>query len=193
MKKFLYNPFENYSEKKLVLIGIVGNLVLVGLSYTLNTKFIGNLKTIAQNNIEFYQVIIQHLIILIATTTMLLLIGKYLNSKTRFIDILATTLVSRIAFCLIPIVNINHKMFQISQKILSTFKTDQPEISIGNDLPYFIMSVLIILLSIVWFLVLLYNGFKTATNAKDVKTLFLFIATIILIEILSQILIFKLM
>ena len=193
MKKFLYNPFENYSEKKLVLIGIAGNLVLVGLSYTLNTKFIGNLKTIAQNNIEFYQVVIQHLTILIATTTMLLLIGKYLNSKTRFIDILATTLVSRIAFCLIPIVNINQKMFTISQKILSTFKTDKPEIAIGTDLPYLVFSLIIISFSVVWFLVLLYNGFKTATNAKDSKTLFLFIATIILIEILSQLLIFKLM
>ena len=193
MKKFLYNPFESYSEKKLVLIGSAGNLVLIGLSYMLNTKFIGNLKTIAQHNIEFYQVIIQHLIILIATTAMLLLIGKYLNSKTRFIDILATTLVSRIAFCLIPIVNINQKMFTISQQILSIFKTNKPEISIGNDLPYFIMSIIIILFSIVWFLILLYNGFKTATNAKDVKTLFLFIATILLIEILSQLLIFKLM
>ena len=171
------------------LLGFFGNVSLVFLSFQFNTKFIGNFKTIPLNDIELINVIFQHLLILFFTTILFFGLGKYINSKTRFIDVFATCLVSRIAFCLIPILNYNDKLFEITKRVIQSLAKVNPEKSIANDLPVLLLFLLIALISIVWFFILFYNGFKTATNAKGTKSVLLFITTLIITEILTRILI----
>lgn len=192
MKKIFINPFENYTEAKLLGVGIIGNVLLVFLSYKFNIQFIGNLKVNPQENTELKNVLLQHLILLSITVVLLLILGKYLNSKTRFVDILAVGLLSRIAFCLIPFVNINQKMFIITNNIMASLAIANPNKAVENEVPLLLFNSIIILLSMVWFFILLYNGFKTATNSKNLKSIVLFIATVVIIEILSRILIFNL-
>ncbi len=189
MKKNLLNPFENYSEKQLLSIGFIGNIILIFLSFQFNTKFIGNLKSIPLNEIDFKNVIFQHFIILTISTILFFGLGKYLNSKTRFIDIFATCFVSRIVFCIIPMLNYNNKMYYITKRVISSLTTINPEKAMENDLPVLLLISMLILISIVWFFILLYNGFKTSTNAKGLKSIILFIATTIIIEILTRTLI----
>lgn len=189
MKKYLLNPFQNYSERQLLIVGFLGNALLVLLCFHFKTKFIGNLKTIPLNSIELKNVIVQHLIIVAITTLLFFGLGKYLNSKTRFIDILVTCLVSRIVFCIIPFINYNNNMFEITKSVLGSLTTVNPEKTIANDLPILLFFAAIVLISTVWFFILLYNGFKTATNAKGTKSILLFITACILSEILTRILI----
>jgi hypothetical protein len=40
--------------------------------------------------------------------------------------------------------------------------------------------------TLIWFSVLLWNGFKVATNAKGIKNIILFIFTILVVEIVSK-------
>ncbi len=192
MKKLLLNPFENYSEKQLLLIGVFGNILLIFLSFQFNTEFIGNLKSNPLNEIVLKDVILQHLIILTLTAFLFFVLGKYLNSKTRFIDVFATCLVSRIVFCIIPLVNLNNKMYEITKRVIGSLATVNPEKAVSNDLPLLLFFAGIALISMVWFFILLYNGFKTATNAKGSKSIILFITTIIITEILTRILIINL-
>ena len=189
MKKLFINPFEHYSEIKLLIAGIGSNVLLIWLSFQFNIQFIGNLKVNPRENTELKNILLEHLILLSITIVLLFILGKYLNSKTRFIDILTASLLSRIAFCLIPFVNINQKMYSITNNIMSSLATSNPNNALKNDLPLLLFFSIIILLSMVWFFILLYNGFKTATNAKNLKSIVLFITTIVIIEILSRILI----
>ncbi len=192
MKNLLYNPFEKYSEKQLLIVGVLGNLLLIFLSYQFNTKFIGNLKLVPLNTIELKNVIFQHLIILISITVLLFGIGKYLNSKTRFIDIFNTCLISRIVFFTIPLMNYNNKMFEITKNGKLLLATSNPAITVTNDVSILLFFSIIALISAVWFFILLYKGFKTSTNAKDSKSTILFITTFIISEILSEIVILNL-
>lgn len=189
MKKIVINPFENYSENKLLLVATVGNIVLLFLSFQFNTAFYGNLKINPTDTITLKAVLEQHFIILFTTVTVLFVVGRYLNQKTRFVDIFATCLLSRIVFCLLPLININLVMFQISKKIIASAGTSNSEIAITNSLSLVLFFSVIILFTIIWFIVLLYNGFKTATNAKGTKSIVLFIAALFVVETLSQILI----
>ena len=189
MKKILLNPFEFFSEKQLLLVGFLGNALLVFLSFYFNMKFIGNLKSIPLNEIEFKNVIIQHLIIVATTTFLFFGLGKYLNSKTRFIDVLATCLVSRVVFCIIPIINYNNKMYEITKRVIGSLTTANPEKAMASDLPLLVFFSVIALMVMVWFFILLYNGFKTSTNAKGSKPIILFIVIATIIETLTRILI----
>ena len=192
MKKLFFNPFENYSENKLLVYGILGNLLLLILSFQFKTQFIGNLKINPKNHIELHEVMLQHAILVTITATLLFILGRYLNKKTRLIDIITTSLVSKIPFCLIPLLNINNKMFTISNEVLLALRCTYPEKNIGNNLIILLLFSAFTIIVMVWFFILLYNGFKTATNAKSSKSIVLFIVTVLIIEITSQILITKL-
>ena len=191
MKKNLFNPFEKYSEYIILQFAVVGNILLLLLSYQFNTQFVGNLKINPTDCINLKDVVIQHAIIISTTTLLLYLTGFYLNAKTRFIDILATYLLSRTSLLLVPLLNINNKMFHVFNQILANISVGNAENTITNNLAALVLFIAITLLSFTWFFVLLYNGFKTATNAKDSKSIFLFITAVLIIEISVRILINK--
>ena len=80
-------------------------------------------------------------------------------------------------------------MFEITKSVLGSLTTVNPEKTMANNLPILLFFTAIVLISTVWFFILLYNGFKTATNAKGTKSILLFITACILSEILTRILI----
>ena len=109
--------------------------------------------------------------------------GQYINSKTRFIDIVNTILISRIAFYLFILIpkpdnEVTKKVMQNNFNQISNF-----------DVSLLILGGIMTLLGLVWYITLLYTGFKTATNAKKMLPIILFVASILLSEILSKILI----
>jgi len=58
---------------------------------------------------------------------------------------------------------------------------------IFDNLILILVFALIGILILVWFVVLAYNGFKVATNAKGTKSTLLFIVSLLVAEILSKI------
>lgn len=192
MKKLLTNPFEKYSENDILLFATAGNFILLIVSFHFNTQFIGNLKINPSNNIEFKDVVTQHALIIFTTTVVLYVTGFYLNAKTRLIDILATCLLSRTVFVFLPLLNIDDKMFKITKQLVANLGAINTENTVTSNLGLLLVFTSITILVLIWFFVLLYSGFKTATNAKDSKSTVVFITAVLIIEIVVQILIKKL-
>ncbi|EOG6917048.1 hypothetical protein ACLH3W_002277, partial [Flavobacterium psychrophilum] len=62
-----------------------------------------------------------------------------------------------------------------------------------NDIGFILFQSIILIIALIWFISLLYNGFKIATNSKETKHTLLFILAIIIAEITSKIIIYKLL
>ena len=191
MKELLINPFKNYSEKKLLLSGIIGTLLLVLLCFVFNTLIIGNLKIIFLDKIILKNAIITNVIIIIITTSGCYILGKIKNKKTRAIDILNAVLISRIPFCIFPLLNVNNQFYEISERIKKSLIIAQPEKIISADVIVVLFLCIPTIFGLVWSFRLLYNGFKIATNTTGQKSLLHFIITILIIEILTRTIVFN--
>lgn len=189
MKKLFFNPFEKHSEKKLLITGIISNLIGILLNFVFNIKTIGILKFDFLDKISIFQVASQSLIIISISSLLLFVTGKIINSKTRFIDVFNAVLIAKIPFFIIPFFNINGTLYHETQKLETILATGKIlEITISTIPVIIIVGLLSILLS-VWAIILLYKGFKIATNAKGTKPIFCFFIGFVVIEIISRLII----
>ena len=187
MKTVLLKPFEVYSEKKLLIIGtIVTILGSLSASY-FNVRYDGAIDLHFVNNTTLYQPFIDNIINIISLCIPLFIVGKIINNKTRIIDIITVILISRIPFYIISLFNINNIVFNASKKLISINPAEK--IAQIKNIEWFIiiMSAILTITALIWFISLLFNGYKIATNAKGGKSIFLFVISIIIAEIISKI------
>lgn len=186
MIKTLLNPFEKYSEKQLFIFGILFLLIGSFLGYQFNALFDSILHISFPDNISFINHLLQNIALTLILTFFLFALGKYFNSKTRFIDILNSSLIARIPFYLTTLSNINDASSTISNKLLESLN-DLKNITISTQ-DYFVLFLtsILSLVGIIWLSILLWNGFKTATNAKTTKQIVLFILIILIANFASS-------
>lgn len=193
MMKLVFNPFERYSEKQLILIGIVTTLIGSLLAISFNARFDGILDLHFVEKVKIYEPIIDILIDTICLVILLFAIGKSINKKTRLVDIISTTLISKIPFYILLFQNINSFSYQITDKLTKSLLTKNYSLEkvTTGEMTYLVFCGILSLVLIVCSITLLYNGFKTATNAKNTKSILLFIVAIILSEVVCKIVISK--
>ncbi|MBO0592143.1 hypothetical protein I2486_12090 [Cellulophaga sp. E16_2] len=191
MKTVLFNPFKKYQENHLFILGLVATLLGSYLGYFFDVRYDGVLDVHFANNTISWQAALDNLINITVLAILLFALGMYMNRKTRFIDILNITLISRIPFYLIPFFNVGGTMERINSEFLNTLLTEQmPNFSTLplNSVLTLGIFALISLLLIIWSISLLFNGFKIATNAKSTIHIILFFTAIIIAEIFSKLL-----
>ena len=192
MKTLLFKPFERYSEQKLLITGITATIIGAFLTYILKCKFIGVLKLTFDDDTSFGQSVLDSTVIITCVTFFLFIAAKYIYKKTRLIDIFVTALVAYIPWYTLPVFNINNTLKTATDNVL---KFSSPELAsqmpLNNLIPLVVFgfSTLAVL---VWFIALLYNGFKTAANAKGTKAMVVFGVALVLADITSRYLIFLL-
>jgi len=191
MKTLLFKPFERYTEQKLLITGSISMAIGVILTYVLNCRFVGAFQMIFDDT-TIIQSLVDILIIMSCLTLFLFIAAKFIYKKTRLIDIIVTALVSFIPFYMLPVFNIND-ILQKSTKELRNFVL--PEMV--NQMPLDTLLPLVAfsffgLFVLIWSIVLLYNGFKTAANAKGIKAIVIFGIALVLADIASRYLIFHL-
>lgn len=190
MKNIFYNPFETYSEKTLLLVGTLFTIIGGCLAYIFNVKYDGVLDLHFTEQISYEAITYLATDILILTFS-LIIVGKYINKKTRFIDVLTAVLISRIPLYFASFLNINNKSFIIGNKILALATTNKMNILTANEVGFMLFQVIIVIGTLIWSIFLLYKGYKTATNAKETKHTLLFILAIVVAEIISKVIIHK--
>ncbi|WP_282117365.1 hypothetical protein [Cellulophaga baltica] len=192
MKILLFKPFEKYSEKTLLLIGVFFTLLGSFFAYVFNIRFDGIIDIHIVPNTLSYQALLDNLINIFCLVLFLYISTKYINKKTRLIDILNTALVARTPFYLLPFFNINDVIEKTSEEV---FQFANPEL-IGqissSNLFIIIVFGLITILFLVWYISLLFNGYKVASNAKGKTPIILFVISLLLAEVLSKFLIVQL-
>ncbi|RZK10756.1 MAG: hypothetical protein EOO46_09445 [Flavobacterium sp.] len=190
MKTVLFNPFEKYTESKLLIFGIVITLIGSYLGYIFQGRFDGILDLHFPDAVTIEQPFLDNLVNIFSLFIFLFLLGKYINPKTRFVDVLTPILIARAPFYLLTLTNYQNYNANLGQKIMTSIDLNNPQNGLNieaSEMFFLALFTGITLLFIVWFVILLFNGFKVATNARGIKNNLLFAGAIILSEILSKI------
>lgn len=186
MKTLLFKPFEKYSENRLLITGLLALFIGTGLAFLLNTRFDGALDIHYGMEVQFQTAVIDQALALVSLVLFLFLAGILVNPKTRFVDILSTVLIARIPLYLASLLNLGGYTSSAGLEIKQSMLHEGSEIS-PFAIVLMVVSIVVILPLIVWSFVLLWNGYKTAANAKGVKAILLFIGAALLAEITSKI------
>ncbi len=188
MKNKLLNPFAYYDEKILFAIGIVSHFFFTYIGYLTKSNFPDFLSI--KKSVEtfsFLELIVQNSTILLVTIFCLFLLGKIINKKTRFIDIVNVALVSRIAYYVVFITDfipvVNRKLELVLHGVTEN------NFDVLNDITTMTVVLLVAFTAIFFLLLMFYYlfiGFKTVTNLKSIKHILLFIGCLFLIEIITS-------
>ncbi|EKT4500476.1 YIP1 family protein [Flavobacterium psychrophilum] len=193
MKILFLNPFKKYSDTILLLFGITFTVLGSLLAYNFNAKFDGLIDLHFDSQVNFFESATYQFLAILILTASLYWVGKYINKKTRLVDVLITVLISRIPLYFCTLFNINNKSYSIGNKILELAVSKKINTLNTNDIGFILFQSIILIIALIWFISLLYNGFKIATNSKETKHTLLFILAIIIAEITSKIIIYKLL
>ena len=190
--KILLNPFEKHSEKALLLFGIIMTFLGSFIAYLTKSRFDGVIDMHVVDQITFLEPLVDNLLNTLLLFLLFYLLGKRINNKTRWVDILSVSIISRIPFYVLPLFNIDGLLAKITEKILNGIdlqNLSQPPVIEFSDLIILLVFAMVTVLCLAWFIALLWNGFRVATNTKGTKNIVLFIVFLLLSEALSKILI----
>ena len=179
MKKIL-NPIKYFQDKKLLTINLLLFCLGTFLAIVFNVRFDGVL------DVHFFETkkpilnMTDNIINIIILTIMLFVTGKIINRKTRMIDCLNTAFYARIPIYFLCFTNIGGISFNINNAVLlGTIQTIQ--------YVYLIFLALISILGIIASVIILFQGFKVASNAKKSKHYVYFFIGLVIAEIVSGI------
>lgn len=190
MKKVLFNPFEQFSERPLILFGISVTILLSMTGAFFNARFDGVIDLHFSTPTFFINTLTDNAINIVILSLALFTLGKYRNNKTRFVDVFTASLIARIPYYILPFFNWNNTVLVESEKLLKQFLTVQPGAVPQFETTNMLVLVLFAgfsLLFLAWFIYLLYQGYKVATNAKGGIEIVLFGVTILIAEVFSKI------
>lgn len=190
--KTLFNPFEKYSERTLLIFGIVATLLGSFLGYLMNARFDGIVDMHLVENIEWHEPLIDNVINALVLFVLFFAFGKIINPKTRAIDILNVSLICRIPIYLVSLTNVGGYLEKSTQNMLDKIDFENmnnpPQFEISDMAITLAFSGIMILL-LIYMIILFWKGFQTATNSKGIRNIILFIVLFIIAEILSKYLI----
>lgn len=183
--KTIFNPFEKYDEKNLLIIGILFFILnIFGCYYAGNVNdSIFHLSHLEENQTVWDVMRINSLSYIFAIIVLFVL-AKFLNNRTRIIDIINTVLTSAIPMILI---------MPISGMSFLKNATESITKSVGNPNQIETINLIVVtafalatLPFMIYSFVLYYNGFKTATNLKKWQHIVLFAVVSLVLTIVSQ-------
>lgn len=190
MKTVFFNPFEKYAENKLLIFGLLITLIGSYLGYLFQGRFDGVIDLHFVPSTTLSEPFIDNIINIVSLFLVLFILGKYINNKTRVIDILTPILIARFPLYLLTFSNYQNFISDASQRLIASIDLQNMPSDLNLDTSDMVITLLFAVLSIlflIWFIILLFNGFKVATNSRGIKNNLLFAGAIILAEILSKI------
>jgi len=192
---WVYNPFEKIAGWKAFGIGIVILCLSTVTGYFGNTVFYG-ISIKAVPCITWCKAFSLQAIGL-ATTVLVMWIIAFLFAKhVRFQDILGTVTLAKYPLVLpaIMFLAISQRLNELNNMLLSATNY-QETMELFNNLSFmdyslFALFVIVSILILVWTITLLFNAFRVSTNLKGGKCVLLFIAIMLISEIVIHIIIF---
>jgi hypothetical protein len=185
----LFNPFSIYTEKQLVFFGIFLTITGSIIGFLCNSTFNGALDMHLIENAKLPIVFLENIINITIVTIILFGLGRYLNSKTRIIDILNTAFWYRLPLYIISVLSSFLIPSDLNNKIAKNINQPEKILSQPLEIVTAVAFGLTSLLFITYAIVLLVNGFKTASNIKKWQHWTAFGFAILLTEIITHILI----
>lgn len=183
----LINPFSRFTEKQLLVFGLMCTIIGSYLASFFGVTFDGIIDIHLYQGMTFLQSIKENLISILLVTILLFGLGKFINPKTRLIDIVNSSLLFRVPFY----VSAGLVSIPLLKKIQEELMKNPNAITGIDFKPLDIIVILLVsavmIITLIYAMALLYNGFKTATNLKLTKHKVFFWITVLMAEILSKI------
>lgn len=190
IKTILFNPFHKFQSKILIITGIVATVFFSVTAYLFQARFDGAIDLHFVNSIEMFEPLIDNIVVILTLSFLLFFAGKIVNRKTRFVDLLAASLIARLPFYLLMFFNFNSAIRNVSKTVTDGITSSNSIAEISNANIWLLLSFAFTgLILISWYLSLLYKGYKVSCNAKNNTAILYFIIAIIGAEILSKYLI----
>ncbi len=187
MKTGLFNPFKFIAGNKALFIGLGAMLATAVLAFIGKVHQDGIIDIHRGRVTASYLYFLEPAIDWICLVIPMYIFGRILSaSSVRFIDIAGTIALARypviiaviINMLFVPIININRL-------------ADIQNLSSGT-MAGLIVSGLVALIVIIWVIALFYNAYSVSTNLKGGKATWSFIASLLIAEILSKIILISL-
>lgn len=176
MKKLL-NPIAHYNEYVLLGIGLISVVLNVVGGHFFQYKMISLLKY-ERAQAGWNELSASALVSYGSGILALFLYGLWINRKTRLLDIVNTVMLASIP----PFLMLWMFRYPFMAQFLD--KLDPQHASLSETA--FLMLVALVALSILsYFCVLLYRGFKTATNLKTTLQIVLFVLVVFVVSTFS--------
>lgn len=190
MLKKILNPFAYFDDKLLLIIGLIAHILF---SYICNLadSYFPDFLSIKKVNIEFsfVDILYQNTRNVVIAILLFFLYGKFINPKTRIIDIVNVVLISRIAYYVVFITDfipfINNKINKVTEGVLSN------NLTVLQDASTMTVILIVAFIAIFFMVVMFYYlfiGFKTVTNMKNIKQIVGFVAVVFLLILSTTIL-----
>ena len=191
--KWVYNPFEKIAGWKAFGAGIVILCITTVIGYFGNTVFYGISINTVPSVTWGMAFSLQGLGL--AVTVVVMWITALLSAKhVRFQDILGTVTLAKYPLVIEMIIMLAFSKWlnELTGMIMSAGGIQEIMEVFQNltilDYTLFVVMTIVSLLFLVWTIALLYNAFRVSTNLKGSKCTLLFIAIILISEIIINVL-----
>ncbi|REC47803.1 YIP1 family protein [Chryseobacterium pennipullorum] len=189
--KTIFNPFEKFDEKLLLLVGILAVIASIAIGYLTETSFNSIFKIGRLESANLQTVSVLTVVSFAMAIAVLLILGKIFNKKTRIIDIVNTVLISQVFLIMLQALE-KLPYNRTARKNVIQYQQAPEGIFPIWDFTIMTMMSLFVITILIYSIILYYNGFKTATNIKKWQHIALFAVISIITTLVCQIITHKL-
>lgn len=184
IEKLLVNPFEDCSERTMLLIGLLTFGCTLAVSYFGNVVFDGIIQ-IHMGATDGFKIVLGNLSNVLILTLGLFALGKMLYKRVRFIDVLNNVLIARIPILFaglltIPMAAFIPKLDFIGEDPVALMNALRP-----LDLVWISIIAIFLLIFIFYFFYLLVVGIKHSVNSKKKKHVFIVIIGVLVLDVIA--------
>jgi hypothetical protein len=191
--KFLFNPFSYFSKKQTLIIGLIIIFIAGIINYFTSTHFDGIFDIHTGRPSPFIVFLLEGYINLIIITGSLLILGKlFTKQNVNILNFLGQQALARWPLLIASIITIS-KPYQNFISVKSVQEIKEFGIFSFNSLNNTIvsLSLIFIFVIILWMIILMYKSFKQTFKVQGIKGAFLFISGSIIAEIISKLIILR--
>ena len=183
--QILLNPFTKFSEKTLFFFGLITLFTGSYTAFLCGVTFDSMIEVHLNSEMTFLNSLKENSFYLVLITVLLFAFGKIINKRTRIIDIVNTAFLFRISFYFMAMLTAFPILKSVENEIKKNINSLDKLVIKPLDMILLLLITCVILLLLVYAFILLFQGFKTATNAKK-PIHFIFLGLLLLFaEIIS--------
>jgi len=183
--KLFFNPFSKFSEKALLISGILFLVVGSFIGYYFGVTYDG-IFDVHISTVTLIESLTENVINVVILSLLLFIAGIIINSKTRIIDVLNVALISRFPIYLAGLFANNQRISEISEQLMDSVHQETPASVSSSDMMILMLFSAVLILLLAYQLMLMVFGFKTAVNARKWQHWLLFAFALIAAEVISK-------
>lgn len=183
--KIIFNPFERFDAKLLFTISLISLIVCIAAGYWTDSFFSSIYRVNHREKVTYQNVAVPTVISFAVGITVIFILGKIVNNKTRLIDIINTILISQVFLVLLlPLQKIPY-ICEAGERI-GQYQTHPAGAFPVLDSTIIIFITILNIIILIYSMIIYYNGFKTATNIKKWQHIVLFCTVSFLTVLICQ-------